>query len=150
MDVTRTPLALRIVPILLATIPLPTPLITPPITSMYFIFWYSIQFALSQPVNWRQTVIKPKFKLASKTAILTSSVNTLNCSIEIANNKYQLSRMNSHNTLPHAHHAVHRFLYSVIWHCFYSRMISHCDTIPAVMDTRWQTQSIYHAYIMLE
>ena len=60
MDVTRTPLALRIVPILLATMPLPTPLITPPITNMYFIFWYSTQSALtSENINVQQPECEP-------------------------------------------------------------------------------------------
>ena len=37
MLVTRIPCDLRIVPRLLAIMPLPTPLITPPVTSTYFI-----------------------------------------------------------------------------------------------------------------
>ena len=37
IDVTRTPDAFSIVPILLAITPFPIPLITPPVTSIYFI-----------------------------------------------------------------------------------------------------------------
>jgi len=38
IEVTLSPPAFSMVPILLAMIPLPTPLITPPVTKMYFIF----------------------------------------------------------------------------------------------------------------